>query len=175
MKLRNLNCKDVNGMLEWMHDPEVNQYFRFDPSGMNEKKVLEFIEEANQLACENKALHLAIANDEDEYLGTISLKDINFTTRSAEYAISLRRKAQGQGVATKATKEILRKAFEELKLNRVYLNVLSRNYAAIHLYEKCGFVYEGEFREHLDIRGCIESLKWYGILLSDYNKVKEDK
>ena len=87
---------------------------------------------------------------------------------NAEFAISMRAAAQGQGIAMEATKELLKIAFEEIGLQRVYLNVLSDNDRAVHLYEKCGFVYEGEFRNHIKIRGEMKSLKWYGILKDEF-------
>jgi len=46
--------------------------------------------------------------------------------------------------------------------------VLAENKKAIHLYEKCGFVYEGEFRKHLFLKGKFRTLKWYSILREEY-------
>lgn len=173
MMLRKLEKKDVLGMLEWMHDPEIYRFFRFACENNNEEDASRFILQAQNDFEVNKHRHYAIVDEHDEYLGTISLKDIDMNSLNAEYAISLRKGAQGKGIATIATKEILRIAFEDIGLNRVYLNVLSENAAAIRLYEKCGFVYEGEFREHISIRGNMHSLKWYGILRDEYIEKEE--
>ena len=129
-----------------------------------------FIQHADIQLIGGKDIHYAIADEYDEYLGTISLKDVDLTDRKAEYAISLRRKAQGRGIATEATCEILRLAFEEYGLERVYLNVLSDNNRAIRLYERVGFVYEGAFRKHLFLRGEYRTLKWYSMLKEEYQK-----
>lgn len=169
MKLRRLKEEDVAGMLEWMHDPEINCNFRFNAKDMTTEKSLSFIKKANKDFDEGTAYNFAIADENDEYLGTISLKEVSYNDKTAEYAVSLRKKAQGQGVAYWATKEILKYAFETLGLNRVYLNVLSENARAIRLYEKSGFIYEGEFRNHLCLRGNYKSLKWYGILKQEYD------
>ena len=59
-------------------------------------------------------------------------------------------------------------AFRKYGLHRVYLNVFSDNTAAIKLYEKCGFIYEGEFREHICRDGKFINWKWYGILQDEY-------
>lgn len=166
--LRLLKQKDVNGMLEWMHDPDINKFFRFDAANMTEDKAKEFVEISIKDANEQKSFNYAIINDNDEYLGTISLKDIDWDAKTAEYAISLRRSAQGKGIATLATEKVLEIAFEQLNLNRVFLNVLSENKKAIHLYEKCGFVYEGEFRKHLYLKGELKDLKWYSVLKEEY-------
>lgn len=170
MKLRMLDEKDADGMLEWMHDPKVYQYFRFPCEETNKERAVEFIHNAQMQFVKGDNRHYAIADDEDNYLGTISLKDIDMQSLNAEFAISMRSAAQGQGMATEATKELLRIAFEEIGLQRVYLNVISDNERAVHLYEKCGFVYEGEFRNHIKIRGEMKSLKWYGILKEEFGK-----
>lgn len=168
MKLRKLKEKDADGMLEWMHDPEIQKNFQIAMRSKEKKDILEFIKKAEVVPIQNESIHYAIANEQDEYLGTISLKNIDMISRNAEYAISLRQKAQGRGIAAKATKELLNIAFKELDLERVYLNVLSENIRAIHLYEKCGFIYEGEFRKHLLLEGEFKTLKWYGILKEEF-------
>lgn len=166
--LRRLEEKDAQGMLEWMQDTEIQKRFLFSVRGFTEEDVLKFIREAETQPVEGKSIHFAITDETDEYLGTISLKNVDLLAKKAEYAISLRKKAQGMGVGTEATKKILEAAFNRFGLERVYLNVFSDNERAIHLYEKSGFVYEGEFRRHLFLRGEYKSLRWYGMLKDDF-------
>ena len=168
MHLRSLEEKDAEGILEWMNDPDIQKCFRFSAQDKTREDVLDFIREAEISPINGKSIHYAIADDHNKYLGTISLKNVDLQSMSAEYAISLRKCAQGKGIATWATKEILKKAFEEFHLQRVYLNVLSDNEKATRLYEKCGFIYEGAFRRHLFLRGEFKTLKWYSILDSEY-------
>lgn len=145
--LRKLQQKDIHRMLEWMHDPLVNCHFRANFSKMTEDDAKAFIE--NSFNDEN--VNFAFTDDNDNYLGTISLKNISKNDKNAEFAIVTRREAQGTGAAFKATIEILRYAFNDLALHRVYLNVLEDNKRANRFYEKCGFNYEGKFMEHLFI------------------------
>lgn len=168
MKLRNLEEKDADGILEWMHDPETQYFFRFDTINRTRQDVLEFIRNASVDCTEGNSIHYAVCDDEDEYLGTISLKNIDLCSKNAEFAISLRKEARGKGVGQSAISILLDKAFSEFNLERVYLNVLSDNNRAIHVYEKCGFIYEGEFRKHIYIHGKYKSLKWYSILRKEY-------
>ena len=128
MILRQLKKEEAEKILEWMADPEVNQFFRFDKSNLSIEKCQNFI--LNSFT--NTDRHYAI-EENNEYMGTISLKHINPTNKNAEYAIALRKTAQGKGLGTKASKELLNIAFNELKLNKVYLDVLSDNTPAIHL------------------------------------------
>lgn len=165
MILRKLELKDISGILEWMKDPEINSYFRFNPDLINRETVAEFIEKS-QVDEINK--HYAVVTENDEYLGTISLKNIDYQNSNAEYAVSFRSAAIGKGVSRIATDTLLYIAFFELALHKVYLNVISDNIRAIKFYEKYGFKYEGEFVEYLNIRGEYKNLKWYGILRNQF-------
>ena len=159
MKLRVLELKDADGILEWMKDDEINRYFRFDPSKISRESVEGFIN--NSIGDDNK--HFAIAGDDDIYLGTVSLKVIDYINKNAEYAISLRKSAIGTGAAAFATREILKTAFCDLKLNKVYLNVLSSNTRAVNFYKKMGFIFEGTFKKHLYLREQFVDIEWYSI------------
>lgn len=172
IRLRELKEKDAPLMLEWMHDIDVQKGFK--------KNMLDATLDDAERFCSNSkipqnisdkvSLHFAIVNEDDEYLGTISLKDIDLYNKSAEYAITTRKKAQGKGVAFRATGLLLEKAFFEYGLHRVYLNVFADNKAAIKLYERSGFSFEGEFREHLKVGDTYVNWKWYGMLEEEFDK-----
>ena len=163
VQLRELQPKDIPGMLEWMHDSEINQFYRFDAESMTEKSVIEFIN-----AVDEDSKHFAVVDDADEYMGTISLKNIDMDSKKAEYAIALRKSVQGKGVSTKATDAILNIAFNAMGLNKVYLNVLADNGRANGFYKKYGFAYEGTFREDIFIKGKVYDLSWYSMLKTEF-------
>lgn len=162
--LRLLNENDIPRILEWMKDPEIFQYFRFDPQKITEYSVRSFVLNS----CQESERHYAIVNKSDQYLGTISLKNIDHVSHTAEYAIVLIKNAHGQGIAKKATLEILDIAFNTLMINRIYLNVFSDNTQARKFYENYGFIYEGTFVDHLIVRGETKSLSWYRLLRVEY-------
>lgn len=164
MHLRKLEMKDRFGMLEWMKDAEIMSHFRLSRELTHEEKVKQFIE--NSFDEVNR--HYAIVEDEDEYLGTISLKNIDKINNNAEYAIVLRRQALSTGVAKIATNQLINIAFNELNLYKVYLNVLSNNLRAIRFYEKLNFKLEGEFKGHLYIDNKYMDIKWYGVTKEEY-------
>ncbi len=162
--LRRLKRKDTEYMLEWMHDEEISRNFLVSFECFTEKHVVEFI--ANSFTDEHK--HFAVVNEQDEYQGTVSLKNISLINKNAEYAIVFRKHCLGGGLAQKATTELLKYAFEILKLEKVYLNVAECNKRAIRFYEKMNFQFEGKFRNHLLINGRLQSLYWYSILKKEF-------
>ena len=163
IRLRSLLLKDIPGMLEWMHDENVIRFFRFDSRGYGEAEARSFIENAGS---DRQNLHFAIVNEADEYQGTISLKNMDLENRNAEYAICLRSSAMGRGTAKEATDLLLSRAFDELGLHKVYLNVLAANKRAIHFYEKYGFRYEGVLKEQVFHRGVYQDLLYYAVFCS---------
>lgn len=156
--IRPLKSKDAVGMLEWMSDPKIVQYFRFDAAGVTIETCHAFIDAANQSA---DARHYAIVDAQDEYLGTVSLKHIDANDSSAEYAISMRACAHGSGAAQVGTEAVLRIAFCELRLERVYLNVLADNKRANAFYRKMKFEFERIEKQAVQIRGTAYDLNWY--------------
>lgn len=162
--LRKLELKDAPLMLEWMQDPSIACFFRFDAQSMTVSDCEEFILCADN---DTNSKHYAIVNEDDEYLGTISLKNIDYQKQEAEYAISTRKKAHGTGVAMAATKEILRIAFEELGLKRVYLNVLAENKRANGFYRKAGFWFDYSEENAIEINGKKRALNWYSMKRMD--------
>lgn len=154
--LRNLEEKDAIRMLEWMHDDNVTHYLKLDGTNATLESTLNFIKEANN---QKENLHYAIADEYDDYLGTISLKNIDLGKREAEFAIVLHSSAMGKGVATRAMQILLEKVKQEKVLNRIYLNVLQENKRAEKLYKKVGFKYIETSR--INVYGRMEQLDWY--------------
>jgi diamine N-acetyltransferase len=166
ISLRRLEKADAPLMLEWMHDEDIQRSFQRNMMSATLQDAEDFCQSAavpDELQG-GENIHFAIADENDEYLGTVSLKNVDVKNKTAEYAIVTRKKAHRKGVAAQATKLVLQKAFEEYGLHRVYLNVLENNQVAIKLYEKSGFSYEGEFKQHILKDGKYMNLQWYGML-----------
>lgn len=165
MKLRDLELKDAPLMLEWMHDENVVEKLR----GNFKEKTLADAESFIQLAEKKEQdIHLAIASDEDEYMGTVSLKSIDRENNSAEFAITVRKSAMGRGYSWYGMEEIIWKAFKEYNLESVYWCVSRKNIRAVRFYDK------HNFHEAVDIPASIlkryegmDDLKWYSVLKGD--------
>ncbi len=142
--LRKLEKKDAPLMLEWMHDPTVVEYLNRNFAAMTIEDCEAFIEGAAVGAVSDRKtmegnLHLAIEDENGEYLGTVSLKGIDRLTSSAEFGITVRAAAMGRGISFKAMNEILRIGHEEMGLRIIYWCVSVRNKRAIHFYDKNGY------------------------------------
>ena len=162
MRLRELKQEDAPLMLAWMHDESVVSDLRGNFAAKTIDDCRSFI--ANSITEEN--IHLAIASDTDEYMGTVSLKNIE--NGSAEFAITVRAEAMGRGYSWFGMEEIIKKAFNELGLESVYWCVSRDNTRAVRFYDK------HNFHEALDIPQKVleryrdvDNLKWYSVLKGD--------
>ena len=156
--LRPLDERDALRMLEWLHDEEVTRYLSINGKDSTMDEVLRFIQDAQD---ETVNLHRAITDDRDNYLGTVSLKNIDNTKKEAEYAISMHQSAIGTGAADAASKMITCLAFDNLRLNRIYLYVMRSNSRAVKFYNKMGYRYtHSSFKV---IKGKKEELIWYEV------------
>lgn len=133
MRIRNLEKKDTSMMLEWMHDPNVTEFLHKDFRIMTEEDCLQFICKSQE---DHKNLHLAVADERDEYMGTVSLK--NICNDSAEFAIVMRKCAMGKGLAGFAMKAMIQKG-KDMGIKDIYWCVSRDNKRAIRFYDKNGF------------------------------------
>ncbi len=163
MYLRKLELKDASLMIEWMHDKNVTGKLRTDFAS----KTLQDAENFIRLSWADKNnINLAISSDEDEYMGTVSLKHIE--NGSAEFAITVRSEAMGKGYSWFGMKSIIEKAFNELCLDSVYWCVAKDNVRAVRFYDKHNFheVVDVPQRVMNRYEG-INGLKWYSVLRGD--------
>ena len=134
IKLRKLMKKDAPLMLEWMHDTSIVSNLQTNFASKTLADCEKFINMA-QNTKEN--MHLALTDDNDTYMGTVSLKHI--TSESAEFAITVRKTAMGQGYSQAAMQEIIRIGLADLGLKRIYWCVAPENIRAIRFYDKNGY------------------------------------
>lgn len=109
--------------------------------------------------------------DNNEIIGDLSILDIDQDNKKAGFRISLHSSnTLNKGYGTEATKLAQKFTFEELKLNRLELEVFSHNIRGIKAYEKAGFKKEGALRQSLYMNNKYSDEVHMGILQEDYYK-----
>jgi diamine N-acetyltransferase len=133
VKLRKLENKDAKHMLECMHDKDVVRWLQADFASKTIEDCERFIDYASK---DDSSLHLAIVDDADEYMGTVSLRHIDKAEGTAEFAITIRKQAMGKGISKYGMEEILRMGLEDLGLSQIFWCVSTANERAIRFYNK---------------------------------------
>lgn len=166
MKLRGLKQKDADRMLEWMRDSYVVEKLQTDFIHKTIEDCYSFIESSQS----ETDIHLAIVDDSDQYMGTVSLKHI--TKDAAEFAIVICKDAMGKGYSIWAMREIIKIGFEKYGVEDIYWCVAADNLRALSFYDKNHFQRVDNYR--IKIAGGytkkqIDSYIWYQV------SKKEDK
>lgn len=171
MYLRELNEKDAPLMLEWMHDERVVENLKGNFLKKTIEDCLAFIADS-KINKEN--IHLAICSNEDEYMGTVSLKNVDSVDKSAEFAITVRNVSMGKGYAWFGMEEMIRKGFNEFGLESIYWCVSLDNKRAVRFYDKHQFNEVIDMpKKILDRYFGVSNLKWYSLLKGDILEKRE--
>lgn len=160
--VRPFKLEDVSLKVEWINNPENNQYLHYDIPLSYDKTCNWFHGKNNDVREDCVIEYKGIP------VGLIGLLSIDKVSQKAEFYISMGDTGyKRKGIATAATRLVLKHAFHDLGLNKVYLNVDADNQEACGLYEKVGFVCEGYFKQDLMHRGRLVDRKRYAILKED--------
>lgn len=136
MKLRGLKIEDAEHMLSWMKDDFVTHDLKTNFREKTLEDCIAFI----QNSYKNEVnWHLAIVDENDIYMGTVSLKEINAFKQCAEFAITVKRNAMGKGYAKYAINSMFALGFKKMNLDKIYWSVSPENQRAIRFYDKNGF------------------------------------
>ena len=106
---------------------------------------------------------------DDRAVGALDLHEIDLTNGGAGLGIVIGDPAdRSQGYGGDALDALVDFAFEELRLERVWLEVYDANPDARRLYERLGFVHEATFRHGMFRAGRYEDVHRLAILRSEW-------
>jgi RimJ/RimL family protein N-acetyltransferase len=150
IELKYFERSDFKQLINWIDSPEFLLQWggpEFDYP-LNESQLEKYIENANNDTSDT-LVYKVIHKETGNVIGHISLGKIDRKNKSARIGKVLvgDKNMRGQGIGQLMVKEILKIAFEELKLHRVSLGVFDFNKSAIACYEKVGFKKEGLLRD----------------------------
>ncbi|MCU0425373.1 MAG: GNAT family N-acetyltransferase [Candidatus Kapabacteria bacterium] len=168
--LKALSENDVlqSGWYGWFNSEEATEFVqqRYFPNTL--QKQLEFYRSG--IANSSTKIQLGIVpNGMDTIVGVVSLSNIDFLNRKAEFGIMIGDNAsRGKGYGTEACLLLVKHGFERLSLNKIYLGVHAEHTAAIRSYEKVGFVQEGRLRQEMLTNGRYVDTVVMSILAEDF-------
>ncbi|MGE5396043.1 MAG: GNAT family N-acetyltransferase [Chitinophagales bacterium] len=168
--LRGLQENDASGnYLNWFNDPEVCRFNSHHIFPYFQKKALEYIEYSQKT---RDALILAIVTKLDNtHIGNVSLQDVNYINRTADFAIVIGQKeCWGKGYSKEAGRLLIQQGFEALNLNRITCGTTEENVPMQRLALAMGFKQEGVRREAVYKHGQYINLLEYGLLKSEWQK-----
>lgn len=167
IKLVSLSREDLPKARSWVNDSFLNaRMLRVLPvsSADQEKWYEDIVQDPSKIVFAIKTI------DDEQHIGNTGLYHIDWTHRRAEFWILIgERDFWGQGIGSDVVALMQRYAFDNLNLNKLYVNVGMDNEAAIALYKKSHFVQEGIMKEHYYIEGKYVDIVTMEILRSEFD------
>lgn len=144
--LRPLGLKDSEYTLMLRQDIEGISELMGYIYPVNLENEIEWIKEIHGKGFRDKIYFAIIEKNSDKFVGYISVQNIHYLDRTADFGIIISKDYRGKGYG----KEAIEKFFNYLKnvigIRKVNLRVLKENKTAIELYKKVGFYLEGELK-----------------------------
>ena len=167
ISIRKFERFDIPKKVEWINNPENNQFLHYDIPICVEKTEKWFDSHQG-----DESRYDAVIEVDGVPVGTIGLLSIDRKNSKAEYYIAMgETDYKGKGVAKKASKLILEYGFEKLGLNRIYLFTESGNIAAQRLFERVGFRREGIAKQDIKREERFVDRIMYGYLKENWGGV----
>ena len=178
IRLEHFGPADFSQLIDWITDEHLlanwsGAMFRFP---LTEEALDWYIANTNGSEAPEAYIYKAIDTETGAVVGHISLGGISHKNSAARISRVLvgHTAERGKGYCTAMVREVLRFAFEELKLHRVTLGVYDFNTPAIRCYQKAGFQIEGTLRDVLKRpNGEYWSIVEMGILEKEWQQLKE--
>lgn len=173
VRLRAIEKEDLPRFVAWLNDAEVRRnLLLYNPisTAQEENWFAAILKEP----VDEQPLCIDIREgDSWEHAGNVSFMHLNQHDRSAEIGIFIGRKDfWNKGYGCEVMRLMVRHGFENLNLNRIYLQVFETNPAGIRCYEKAGFQHEGRLREARYHEGRYIDVRMMSILKSDWQTEK---
>lgn len=151
IRLRPMTEEDTSDIICWRNSEAVKKHFIYREP---------FTEAGHKAWIENmiktgKTVQMMICEKASgRAVGSVYIRDIDPVHKKGEYGIFIgEEEARGQGIGTEAARLMIRYAFEELRLHKLFLRVFADNPRAIRSYEKAGFEKEAYLRDEVFLDG----------------------
>lgn len=148
LKLRPLEREDLKFVHRLNNDAKIMSYWFEEPY-----EAFVELQELYDKHIHDQSERRFILELDGHMVGLVELMEIDYIHRRAEFQIIIDPKFQGHGYAVSATKLAMKYAFHVLNLHKLYLVVDKVNEKAIHVYEKVGFIREGELIDEFFVDG----------------------
>ncbi len=150
-------------------DDHLRQWLPFIENTKSVNDTRRFIKSTIKSSCPKKDIIFEISEN-NIFAGLISLKEVDKINAKAEIGYWLDVNMTGKGIMHRACKALINYAFDELKLNRVWIKTAVGNKKSAAIPVNLGFYFEGIEKEGELLNGKFHDLMVYSLLKNEWKK-----
>jgi ribosomal-protein-alanine N-acetyltransferase len=148
-EIRPMQAGDLQTWYNYLSLPEVMEHSSW---ALKSPQDLQQFVQAQDWTSSQAQTKFAIANDQDQLIGSIGFHTISISNLSVEIAYDLSPAYWGKGIISAACRSLTKWAHEDLGFVRVQACVVDSNSRSLQVLERCGFQREGLLKSYKRIR-----------------------
>ncbi|MHA1821323.1 MAG: GNAT family N-acetyltransferase [Promethearchaeota archaeon] len=174
VSLKPMSMDEAPELLKWFNEPRMHKYLkpRFPRTPKKVKMWVESVMPSEGFPTD--IFFTIFFNKNQKAIGACGLNEINWIFRNAELFVTIGDKSYwGKGLAAEANKLLMKYAFFDLNLHKIYVLIFSENIQSLRAAEKSYFVKEAVLKEQVYTDNKFQDL----IMLSCFKRdfIKKDK
>ena len=168
LNIRQLTKEDSSKLFNLYSDTEVQRYTDIEIL-KNLSDTQKLINAWNKEADEQNLIFLGVfSRATKDFLGTITLFNIDHKHSFASLGFQLVKDYWGRGIMNECLNYFIKFAFEELNFHRIEAQTYNGNEKSIKVLTRLGFSKEGELRQNFLIENKYENSYLYSILRTEF-------
>lgn len=149
--MRPLKLNDTKHVMTWVNDPEVVknfQHFNKKLTVNDEKKFIKTI-----LKSKHDFVFSFFEKTTGEYVGQGGIHRISWENKLGRLAALVKKEHWNKGYGKEMTQRLIKHAFSNLKLHKIWIVVYSSNKKSLYINQKLGFKKEGLLKDEYFWKG----------------------
>jgi ribosomal-protein-serine acetyltransferase len=134
--------------------------------------ILSYIEMSERKRVQQNGCEWVVVY-KNEICGIVALQHIDWLNRKATIGYWLGAAYEGKGLVTRSVEAVVRRAFDDLKLNRVEMFCADKNLKSRAIPERLSFRIEGIMRQNEWLYDHFVDHVVYGMIRSDYVNIRK--
>jgi len=164
--LRAVEKDDLTQLLSWRNQPELRRYFREYRELNYEQQLSWFNQKVNN---DLGTKMFSILDNQGNLIGAAGLCYIDWVNRTSDFSIYIGLKGLyiDGDFAPDAARTIIKYAFEELGLNRLWSEIYNFDHSKVRFFNELGFKLDGKHRQTHWAENAWHDSLFFSLLASD--------
>ena len=160
--IKPITIDDTDDIIKWRNNEDVRKFFIYQEPFTKEGH-LKWLK--TKVKTGQAVQFIIFEKETDNKIGSVYLSNVDYKFKKAEWGIFIGKSdCRGKGYGNQAAKLIIKYAFEEMKLHRVYARAYADNERAINNNIKAGLKLEGILKDDVFVNGEFRDIAWLAII-----------